>query len=46
MPCKIHPTYRDGEQHLVAEVYKAAGRRVELGLEPGTYTVQYQQDPG
>ncbi len=32
-------TVRDGARRLVAELYKPAGRRVELGLSPGRYTV-------
>ncbi|MFN7146839.1 MAG: hypothetical protein ACK4YP_23900, partial [Myxococcota bacterium] len=32
-------TVRDGARRLVAELYKPAGRRVELGLTPGRYTV-------
>jgi hypothetical protein len=30
---------RDSENHLVAELYKPAGRLVELGLSPGDYEV-------
>lgn len=30
-------------RQLVAELYKPAGRRVELGLEPGTYGVYFEQ---
>jgi hypothetical protein len=31
-------------RHLVAELYKPSGRRVELGLEPGEYEVYFSQD--
>ena len=30
---------RNGNRHLVAELYKPAGRAVELGLEPGDYVL-------
>lgn len=30
---------RRGRRHLVAELYKPAGRAIEMGLEPGDYTV-------
>lgn len=30
---------RRGRRHLVAELYKPAGRVIEMGLEPGNYTV-------
>ena len=30
---------RRGRRHLVAELYKPAGRAIEMGLEPGNYTV-------
>ena len=30
-------------RQLVAELYKPAGRRVELGLEPGSYGVYFEQ---
>ncbi len=33
-----------GKRHLVAELYKPAGRKVELGLEPGEYEVYFAQD--
>jgi hypothetical protein len=33
---------RDSNQRLVAELYKPAGRAVELGLEAGTYSVFYE----
>lgn len=36
---------RDSRQHLVAEMYKAGGRTVELGLEPGKYEIQFDQAP-
>jgi hypothetical protein len=36
---------RNARRILVAELYKPAGRTVELGLEPGTYTVQYEREP-
>jgi uncharacterized caspase-like protein len=32
-------------RQLVAELYKPAGRTVELGLEPGEYEVHYEQEP-
>lgn len=31
-------------RQLVAELYKPAGRRVELGLEPGSYGVYFEQE--
>jgi hypothetical protein len=34
----------NAQRHLVAELYKPYGRRVELGLEPGPYEVFYEQD--
>jgi hypothetical protein len=34
----------NGQRHLVAELYKPYGRRVELGLEPGDYEVYFEQD--
>jgi hypothetical protein len=34
----------DAQRHLVAELYKPAGRRVELGVEPGAYDVFYEQE--
>jgi hypothetical protein len=36
---------RNAKHVLVAELYKPAGRTVELGLEPGTYDVHYEQEP-
>ena len=33
----------DVHRRLVAELVKPAGRRVELGLEPGSYQVYYEQ---
>lgn len=33
-----------GRRHLVAELYKPAGRKVELGLEPGEYEVYFAED--
>jgi hypothetical protein len=30
---------RRGRRHLVAELYKPAGRAIEMGLEPGNYTI-------
>lgn len=38
-PVEGRLTVRDGARRLVAELYKPAGRRVELGLTPGRYTV-------
>lgn len=35
---------RDAEGRLTVELKKVAGRRVELGLEPGTYAVSLLQD--
>jgi hypothetical protein len=35
---------RDVKGRLVAELYKPAGRRAEVALEPGTYEVEYEQD--
>ena len=34
---------RNADQQLVAELYKAAGREVELGLEPGTYRIHFEE---
>jgi len=34
---------RDAEGHLVAEVNKASGAALRLGLEPGEYTVTWQR---
>jgi hypothetical protein len=36
---------RNAKRVLVAELYKPAGRTVELGLEPGTYEIHYEQEP-
>ena len=36
---------RNADQRLVAELYKPAGRPVELGLEPGLYHIQLEQQP-
>jgi hypothetical protein len=36
---------RNSKQVLVAELYKPAGRTVELGLEPGSYDVHYEREP-
>ncbi len=36
---------RNAKRVLVAELYKPAGRTVELGLEPGSYDIQYEQEP-
>ena len=35
---------RDGKRRLVAELYKPAGRRAEIAVEPGTYEVQYEEE--
>jgi hypothetical protein len=34
----------DSDRQLVAELHKALGRRVELGVEPGSYDVFVEQD--
>src|SRR5262249_4666192 len=34
----------DAHRRLIAELTKPAGRRVELGLEPGQYQVYFEQD--
>jgi len=34
---------RNANQQLVAELFKPAGRRMELGLEPGTYDIRLEQ---
>jgi uncharacterized caspase-like protein len=34
----------DAHRRLIAELVKPAGRRVELGLEPGAYQVYYEQE--
>jgi len=36
---------RNADQQLVAEVYKVAGRSIELGLEPGNYEIHFDQEP-
>jgi len=35
---------RDGAQRLVAELWKAGGKRAEIAVEPGTYEVQYEEE--
>lgn len=35
---------KNASRHLVAELHKPAGRTVELGLEPGRYTVELLQE--
>jgi hypothetical protein len=35
---------RNAKHELVVELYKPAGRKVELGLEPGEYEVHVQRD--
>jgi len=35
---------RTGARELVVELYKPAGRAVELGLEPGTYDVRVERE--
>jgi hypothetical protein len=37
---------RNASQQLVAELFKPAGRKVELGLEPGEYDIRFEQRPG
>ncbi len=37
---------RDANEQLVVELYKPRGRSVELGLEPGTYSVRCEKDSG
>jgi hypothetical protein len=37
---------RNAAQQLVVELYKPAGRKVELGLEPGTYEVRLERGTG
>jgi hypothetical protein len=34
----------DAGRHLVAELHKPEGRSIELGLEPGEYSVYYEQE--
>lgn len=34
----------DERRHLVLEFYKPAGRKVEIGLEPGAYDVRFERD--
>jgi len=36
---------RNSDQQLVAELYKPAGRAVELGLEPGDYAIHLEAEP-
>jgi hypothetical protein len=35
----------NARRHLVAELFKARGRQVELALEPGAYEVYYEERP-
>jgi hypothetical protein len=35
---------RNARGHLVAELYKPYGRKVELGVEPGAYEVHFEQE--
>jgi hypothetical protein len=35
----------DTNGHLISELLKAAGRTVELGLDPGSYQVVYEREP-
>jgi hypothetical protein len=35
---------RDSKRRLVAELYKPAGRRAEVAVEPGSYEVQYEEE--
>ena len=37
---------RNAAQQLVVELYKPAGRKVELGLEPGAYEVRLEREGG
>ncbi len=37
---------RNAAQQLVVELYKPAGRKVEIGLEPGTYEVRVERETG
>jgi len=37
---------RNSNQQLVVELFKLRGRRVELGLEPGTYSVRCESESG
>ena len=37
---------RNADYQLVAEVFKVAGRSLELGLEPGSYDIHFDQKPG
>jgi len=39
-----HFLVMDAQRRLVAELTKPAGRRVELGLEPGQYQVYFEQE--
>jgi hypothetical protein len=36
---------RNEDEQLVAELYKVAGRSIELGLEPGNYQIHFDQEP-
>jgi hypothetical protein len=35
----------DDRKRLVLEFYKPAGRKVDIGLEPGVYDVRYEREP-
>jgi hypothetical protein len=35
----------DDRKRLVLEFYKPAGRKVDIGLEPGAYEVRYEREP-
>jgi hypothetical protein len=35
----------DDRQRLVLEFYKPAGRRVDIGLDPGVYDVRFEREP-
>lgn len=37
---------RDAKEQLVVELYKLRGRSVELGLDPGTYSVRCENESG
>ncbi|MBN1961939.1 MAG: caspase family protein [Deltaproteobacteria bacterium] len=45
MAAELHGRFyiHDNSQHLAAELYKPIGRVVELGLEPGKYSVRLTQ---
>ena len=36
---------RDADDHLIAELYKPAGRRITLGLEAGEYRIHMSREP-